>query len=124
MPLKKKVDVGLGGANVDTCYKVFNKKADGSCAKLLKFVINSNDTTSQLLTTGSKTNIFINTILDKIGTVMKEKCSQLDVMNINIASVMNKAEEQEQLSAIKDKITVLQACNIPRGIFSMQRKSF
>ena len=29
--VEKRNNIDLDGANVDTCYKVFNKKADGSC---------------------------------------------------------------------------------------------
>ena len=39
-------NIDLDGANVETCYKVFNKKADGSCGKLQKIVLNSYHTTS------------------------------------------------------------------------------
>ena len=100
--VEKRNNIDLDGANVDTCYKVFNKKADGSCGKLQKFVINSYHTTSQILINGSKIDIFIDSILDKLCAEMKERCSQLTIMNMNIASALNKSE-QELLPAIKDK---------------------
>ena len=69
---------------------MFNKKADGSCGKILKYVINFYHTTSQILVNGSKIEIFITDILEKLGLEMKERCSQLDIINTNIASVLTK----------------------------------
>ena len=75
----------LSGANVDSCIKIFNKKADGSCGRMLKFY----HTTSQILVNGNKTDLFISNILDELCSEMKEKCSQLDILNINISSALS-----------------------------------
>ena len=37
--VKKRDGLDQSGANVDTCIRVFNKKSDGSCGRMLKFVI-------------------------------------------------------------------------------------
>ena len=86
----------LNGANVDTCYKIFNKKADGTCRKILKFVINFYHTTSQILVNGNKTDIFISDILDKLGSELRTRCNQLDIFIINIATTLNKCVIQDK----------------------------
>ena len=86
----------LNGANVDTCYKIFNKKADGTCGKILKFVINFYHTTSQILVNENKTDIFISDILDKLGSELRTRCDQLDIFNINIVTTLNKCVIQDK----------------------------
>ena len=56
---EKRDGLDLNEANVDTCYKIFNKNADGSCGKMLKFVINFYHTTSQILVNGNKTDTYL-----------------------------------------------------------------
>ena len=86
--------IDQNGANVDTCIRIFNKKADGTCGRLLNFAINCYNTTSQILVNGNKVDLFITIILDKLCIQMKEKCDQL-------ASVLNSAHQQTR--PIKDK---------------------
>ena len=86
----------LSGANMDTCYKIFNKKADGMCGKILNFFINFYHTTSQILVNGNKTDIFISDILDKLGSELRTRCYQLDIININIATTFNKCDIQDK----------------------------
>ena len=81
---------------MDTCYKIFNKKADGMCRKILKFVMNFYHTTSQILVNGNKTDIFISDILDKLGSELRARCDQLDIININIATTLNKCDIQDK----------------------------
>ena len=99
----------LSGANVDSCIKIFNKKADGSCGRMLKFVINFSHTTSQILVNGNKTDLFISNILDELCSEMKEKCSQLDILNINIASALSyKPQSTVQITKMTMKLMTLQ----------------
>ena len=96
--MSNKDGLDLNRANVDTCYKIFNKKADGSCGKMLKFVINFYHTTSQILVNGNKTDIFITDILEKLGTEMRARCDQLDIINTNITTALTKTGTQDKLS--------------------------
>ena len=92
--VEKRDSLDKSGANVDTCIRVFNKKSDGSCGRMLKFVINFYHTTSQILVNGSKTDLFISNVLNRLCAEMKTKCSQLDILNINIASALNSKPKQ------------------------------
>ena len=78
------------GANVDTCYRIYNKKADGNCGKMLKFVINMYHTTSTILVNGNRTDIFLSEIHNELCSKMTACCKELDILNINIASVLEK----------------------------------
>ena len=100
--VEKRDNLDLNGANVDSCYKIYNKKADGSCRKMQTFVVNFYHTTSQILISGSKMDIFISTMLDKLCAKTVARCSQLDIMNINIASALNSAQNN-QILTINDK---------------------
>ena len=87
------------GAAVDTCYKVFNKKADGTCGKKLKFTINLYHTTSQILVNGSKVEAFMSDIYDKLCALMRTRCRELDILNTNISTAINEATKTQTLSA-------------------------
>ena len=107
--VEKRDSLDLNGTNVDSCYKVYNKKKkkkkkknDGSRGKMQKFVVDFYHTKSQILINGRKIDIFISTMLDKLCAEMKARCSQLDIMNINIASFLNSAQNN-QILTINDK---------------------
>ena len=85
---EKNDGVEQSGATVDTCFRVFNKKADGSCGKKLKFVINLYHTTSVIVVNGSRTDIFLSEIHNELCSQMAARCKDLDIMNINIASTI------------------------------------
>ena len=87
---EKNDGVEQSGATVDTCFRVFNKKADGSCGKKLKFVINLYHTTSVIVVNGSRTDIFLSEIHNELCSQMAARCKDLDIMNINIASTINR----------------------------------
>ena len=87
--VEKKDGIDLQGATVDFCYKVYNTRADGTCGKKLKFVINYYTTTSQILVNGSKVDLFLTDIYDKPCMVMTTKNRELDVININITETLN-----------------------------------
>ena len=94
--VEKRDGLDLNEANVDTCYKIYNKKADSSCGKLLKFVINFYHTTSHILVNGSKIDIFVSDILEKLGTEIRARCDQLDIINTNIATAITKTGLQDK----------------------------
>ena len=92
---ERKDSFELQGANVDTCYKIYNKKSDGSCGKMLKFVINLYHTTSSMLVNGSKTEIFLTDIYNELCSLMASRCKQLDIINLNIADILSTINNSE-----------------------------
>ena len=89
--MKKRDSHDEKGAVVVTCYRIFNKKADGTCGKKMKFTSNQYHTTSQWLVNGSKVEVFVSDIYNNLCTLMKARCKELDILNTNIASAINKA---------------------------------
>ena len=100
---ERKDSVELHGANVDTCYKIYNKKSDGSCGKMQKFVINLYHTTSVLLVNGSRTDIFLTDIYEDLCSLMESRCKQLDIINLNIANSLSK-ETSKKAATISNPI--------------------
>ena len=94
--VEKREGIDQEGSVVDICYKVFNTKADGSCGKLQKFVINCYHTSSQMLVNGSKIELFLTEIYEQLCNEMKAKCSQLDIMNINISEIIDSMNLEKQ----------------------------
>ena len=86
---EKRESVDNSGAFTDSCYKIFNRRADGSCGKKLKFVINLYHTTSQILVNGHKVDVFLTDIYEVLCKEMKSRCEELDIMNLNISTVIN-----------------------------------
>ena len=84
-------------AITDSCYRICNKKADGSCGKKLKFVINLYHTTSQILVNGNKVE-FLTDIYGLLCTEMRSRCWELDILNTNISTVLNNVISRPQLT--------------------------
>lgn len=72
--IDKRESMDQEGGKVDICYKIFNTKADGSCGKQQKFIINCYNTTSLFLINGCKIDIFFSDIYDKLFDEMKQRC--------------------------------------------------
>ena len=73
---EKRDSIDQAGSNIDSCYKIYNKKVYGTCGKKLKFVVNLYHTTSQMLVNGSKLDIFLTVIYENLCTEMKARCNQ------------------------------------------------
>ena len=69
--VERKDGVDSQGVVVDVFYKVYNTKADGTCGKMLKFIINYYNITSLIMVNGSKVDIFVTDVYDKLCKVMK-----------------------------------------------------
>ena len=76
-------------ANTDTCLKVYNRKQNGAVGNIPKFTINFYHTTNTITVNGSKVDVFINNIFDKLCESIKSKHPQLDIANATIASQIN-----------------------------------
>ena len=96
--MKKRDSLDHNGAVTDLCYRIYNKKTDGSCGKKLKFTINLYHTTSQFLVNGSKVDLFLSDIYERLCSEMKACCNVLDIMNINIATAIKNGTSKAQLS--------------------------
>ena len=95
---EKRDSVDKQGAITDSCYKICNKKADGSCGKKLKFVINLYHTTSQILVNGNKVDVFLTDIYGVLCTEMRSRCGELDILNTNIFTVLDNVISRPQLT--------------------------
>ena len=95
---EKRDSLDHNGAVTDLCYRIYNKKTDGSCGKKLKFTINLYHTTSQFLLNGSKVDLFLSDIYERLCSEMKACCNVLDIMNINIATAIKNGTSKAQLS--------------------------
>ncbi|CAC5381585.1 unnamed protein product [Mytilus coruscus] len=77
------------GANVDSCIKVFNRKNDNTQGKTLKFVINLYHTSSRMVINGSRVDLYLAEIHDKLCDELAINGHMLSVLNGNIASTIS-----------------------------------
>ena len=88
--------VELSNLNIDSCYKIFNRKANNQPGNLLKFTMNLYHTTNKMTVNGGRVDIFINDIFDKICAEIQNHYTELKICNKTIHS---------QLSIIKDSLS-------------------
>ncbi|CAG2235289.1 CPS40 [Mytilus edulis] len=88
--------VELSNLNIDSCYKIFNRKANNQPGNLLKFTMNLYHTTNKMTVNGGRVDIFINDIFDKICAEIQNHYTELNICNKTIHS---------QLSIIKDSLS-------------------
>lgn len=108
--VEKRESLEQNDLTVDICYKILNTKADGSCGKIQKFVINCYHTTSQLLINGCKIDIYLNELHERLCNEMKRKYTMLDFLNINIAQSISSAEIKND-SVLVNKIKAIELLN-------------
>ena len=89
------------GAVVDVCFRVYNTRADGTRGKMLKFVINCYNTTSQILVNGSKVEIFLSEIFERLCKTMKSRHKELEIININISETLDSLSISQPDTKIK-----------------------
>lgn len=103
--VEKRDGLDLNGANVDICYRVFNKKSDGSCGRMLKYVVNLYHTTSQILVNGSKIDLFTSVVLENLIKEMRARCNELNVINKNIATALSSDTSLNKMPQIENTVT-------------------
>ena len=74
--------------NVETCFKVVNRKVDGNPGKMTKLTINCYHTTSSMLINGSKVDFFAKEGLLILKNKLSLHCNRLDSLNAEFESVM------------------------------------
>ncbi|MEW8487170.1 MAG: PHD finger domain-containing protein [Candidatus Thiodiazotropha sp.] len=105
--VEKRDGLDLNGANVDICYRVFNKKSDGSSGRMLKYVVNLYHTTSQILvnTCRSKIDLFTSVVLENLIKEMRARCNELNVINKNIATALSSDTSLNKMPQIENTVT-------------------
>ena len=79
VPVQEGID--QSGLIIDSCYRVINRKQNGDAGNKLKFAVNLFHTTSKMNINGSRVDIFINDIFDKICEVMKDELGDIEILN-------------------------------------------
>ncbi|CAG2218962.1 unnamed protein product [Mytilus edulis] len=95
------------GLTVDSCYKVFNKKLNGETGNMLKFTINMYHTTCKINVNGSRVDLFINNIFDKLCEKLTKDHGEINILNKNIQTYLsqlrNCSSETIQKSIAQEK---------------------
>ncbi|CAC5404901.1 unnamed protein product [Mytilus coruscus] len=97
------------GANVDSCIKVFNRKNDNTQGKTLKFVINLYHTSSRMGINGSRVDLYLAEIHDKLCDELAINGHMLSVLNGNIASTISTDDESKDSE--HDPVDICPICN-------------
>ncbi|CAG2254970.1 unnamed protein product [Mytilus edulis] len=93
--------VELSNLNIDSCYKIFNRKANNQPGNLLKFTMNLYHTTNKMTVNGGRVDIFINDIFDKICAEIQNHYTELNICNKTIHSQLSTLKTTEdQLSTV------------------------
>ncbi|CAC5361740.1 unnamed protein product [Mytilus coruscus] len=87
LPIQEGIE--KSGLTVDSCYKVFNKKLNGDVGSLLKFTINLYHTTCKINVNGSRIDLFINNIFDKICEKLRIEYRDINILNNSIHSYLS-----------------------------------
>ena len=85
------------GVNVETRFKVVNRKADGNPRKLPKLTTNCYHTTSSMLINGSKVDFFAREGLLLLKNKLSLHCQKLDSLNAELESVMKAYQTGQQV---------------------------
>lgn len=76
----------IGSAIVESRFRIFNKRRDGSIGNQLKYTVNCYNTSSKMLINGSKVEIFVENILQMLLNLISKKETHLNHLNTNIKS--------------------------------------
>ncbi|CAC5386912.1 unnamed protein product [Mytilus coruscus] len=87
LPIQEGIE--KSGLTVDSCYKVFNKKLNGDAGSLLKSTINLYYTTCKINVNGSRIDLFINNIFDKICEKLRIEYRDINILNNSIHSYLS-----------------------------------
>ena len=79
VPVQEGID--QSGLIIDSCYRVINRKQNGDAGNKLKFAVNLFHTTSKMNINGSRVDIFINDIFDKICEVIQDELGDIEILN-------------------------------------------
>ncbi|CAG2201934.1 unnamed protein product [Mytilus edulis] len=88
------VENGLDKSNaiVETRFRIYNKKRDGSIGNQHKYTVNCYNTTSRVLVNGVKTDKFVDNVLPIILELITSKESELDSVNNDIQRTLQPIE--------------------------------
>ena len=76
------------GINVETRFKVVNRKVDGNPGKVSKLTIICYHTTSSMLINGSKVDLFVKEGLALLKNKLTLNCEKLDFLNVDLENIM------------------------------------
>ena len=85
---------------VGSLFRVYNKKKDGTQGTFLKFTVNFYHTTSSILIKGNHVEIFESELFHPVCEQIKLRCSELTIVNEQIADVLTKETSGPQLKSI------------------------
>ena len=68
---------------------MYNRRQNGPVGNIAKFTINFYHTTNTITVNGSRVDVFINNIFDKLCEIIRNKHPQLDIANATIATQIN-----------------------------------
>jgi len=75
-----------GSVVVESRFRIFNKRRDGSIGNQLKYTVNCYNTSSKMLINGSKVEIFVENILPMLLNLISKEETHLNHLNTNIKS--------------------------------------
>ena len=82
----KQVGLEQSGAIVDLCYKIYNRKSDGTTGNQLKYVVNLYHTQSKFNVNGNRVDLFINEIFNELCNEIGKNFDSLEIINSTIAT--------------------------------------
>ncbi|CAG2201913.1 unnamed protein product [Mytilus edulis] len=85
-------NVKRSNAIVETRFRIYNKKRDGSIGNQHKYTVNCYNTTSRVLVNGVKTDKFVDNVLPIILELITSKESELDSVNNDIQRTLQPIE--------------------------------
>jgi hypothetical protein len=76
------------GLTVDSCYRIFNEKQNGSAGNILKVAINLYHTSCKMTVNGSRIDIFINELFDLIYKQITIEYSDIQLLNNSLQTYL------------------------------------
>ena len=87
--IQTQIGLDSSDVNTDTCFKVYNRRQNGAVGNIAKFTVNFYHTTNTITVNGSRVDVFINNIFDKLCEFIRSKHPELDIANATIANQIN-----------------------------------
>ena len=84
--IQTQIGLDCSDANTDTCLRMYNRRQNEAVGNIAKFTINFYHTTNTITVNGSRVDVFINNIFDKLCENIRSKHPQLDIANATIAN--------------------------------------
>ena len=114
--IQTQLGLDCSDANIDTCLRVYNRRQNGAVGNIAKLTINFYHTTNTVTVNGSRVDVFINSIFDKLCDSIRSKHPQFDIANATIANQLNSLKSLSKSNVVQGVID----CTLPNGESALQ----